>query len=133
MSNTCHILIIEDEPLIAMQVCDVLADEGANSFSFADTQEGAIAAAISHPPDLITSDVNLIKGTGPLAVSAIQRLLGDVPVVFITATPTECAPCAPPGQVLCKPLDESQLADVFHELVELHSSGEAGRSKTLDR
>lgn len=119
MSCTCHVLIIEDEPLIAMQVRDVLEGEGATSFAFADTQDGAIAAAISHPPDLITSDVKLNSGTGPIAVGAIHEQLGDVPVVFITATPSECAPCAPPGQVLCKPIDETELAEVFHELVPL--------------
>lgn len=119
MSGTCRVLIIEDKPLIAMQVRQVLEGEGANSFAFAVTQEGAVAAAVSHPPDFITSDVELINGPGPLAVSAIHWQLGDVPVVFITATRAGCAPCAPPGKVLCKPLDETELANVFHQLVEL--------------
>ena len=114
----CHVLIIEDEPLIAMQVRDILEDEGANSFTFADTQEGAVASALLHPPDVITSDVKLIHGTGPLAVGVIQENLGDVPVIFITATPAECEPCAPPGQVLEKPVDKAKLAAVFHELAD---------------
>ena len=112
----CHVLIIEDEPLIAMLVRDVLEHEGATSFAFADTQEGAIASAVSHPPDLITSDVKLIQGTGPLAVDEIYKQLGQVPVIFITATPADCEPCQPPGQVLGKPVDEVKLAAAFHEL-----------------
>lgn len=116
MKNRCHVLIIEDEPLIAMLVRDILEDEGVTSFAFADTQDGALASAVSHPPDVITSDVKLIRGTGPLAVNAIHEKLGDVPVIFITATPADCQPCAPPGQVLGKPVDQAKLAAVFHEL-----------------
>lgn len=51
MTTECHVLIIEDEPLIAMHVRDILEDEGATSFAFADTQDAAVASAISHPPD----------------------------------------------------------------------------------
>ena len=43
----CHVLIIEDEPLVAMLLRELLEDEGATSFSFADTQDSALAAAIS--------------------------------------------------------------------------------------
>lgn len=118
MKDCCHVLIIEDEPLIAMLVRDVLEQEGATSFAFADTQEGAVASAVSHPPALITSDVKLLHGTGPLAVGAIHEKLGDVPVIFITATPADCKPCAPPGQVLGKPIDQAKLAAVFHELAD---------------
>lgn len=116
MPTPFHVLIIEDEPLIAMQVRDILEDEGASSFAFADDQESAVASALSHPPALITSDVRLTNGTGPLAVRAIQEQLGDVPVIFITATPADCQPCAPPGQVLDKPVDRAKLASVFHAL-----------------
>ena len=117
MKDRCHVLIIEDEPLIAMLVRDILQDEGATSFAFADTQEGALASAVSQPPDVITSDVKLIRGTGPLAVNAIHEKLGDVPVIFITATPADCQPCNPPGQVLRKPIDPIELATAFNELV----------------
>jgi hypothetical protein len=75
-------------------MCRVLEDEGATSFDFAETQQEAVAAAGAHPPALITSDVGLREGTGPLAVAAIQARLGPVPVMFITATPEDCAPCA---------------------------------------
>jgi CheY-like chemotaxis protein len=112
----CHVLIIEDEPLIAMLMRDLLEDEGATSFAVADTQAGAVAAAISKPPALITSDVKLTVGTGPLAVSAIHEELGPIPVIFITGTPADCHPCNPPGRVLQKPLDQAEFAAAFHEL-----------------
>lgn len=113
----CHVLIIEDEPLIAMLIQGLLEDEGATSFSFADSQDEAVAAALQRPPSLITSDVTLLSGTGPLAVNAIHAQLGQIPVIFITGTPEDCVPCAPPGMVLRKPIDEGALAAAFKEMV----------------
>jgi CheY-like chemotaxis protein len=118
----CHVLIIEDEPLVAMLVRQILEDEGATSFSFADTQANAVAAAISHPPALITSDVKLFAGTGPLAVSAIHEELGPIPVIFITGTPADCHPCNPPGRVLQKPLNQAEFAAAFREISNAASS-----------
>ncbi len=112
----CHVLIIEDEPLLAMLLSDLLGDEGATSFSFADTQDGAVAAAMVRPPVLITSDVRLAAGTGPLAVEAIHNALGPIPVIFITGTPADCHPCNPPGKVLRKPLNHDEFLSAFHEL-----------------
>ena len=94
-----HILIIEDEPLIAMELESILADEGGTSFSFADSEDAAIVAALAQPPALITSDVKLLTGTGPHAVKTIHEKLGPIPVIFITATPDACRPCNPPGLI----------------------------------
>jgi two-component system, response regulator PdtaR len=116
MISDWHVLIIEDEPLIALQVQAVLEDRGLRSFAFANTQESAIEEALRSPPQAIVSDVKLLSGTGPLAVQAIQERLGDVPVIFLTASPLDCVPCSPPGQVLCKPLDEPELSMAFSKL-----------------
>lgn len=113
----CHILIIEDEPLVAMLLSDLLADEGATSFAYAATQSDAIASALSHRPVLITADVMLAQGTGPRAIEEIHKQLGQIPVIFITGTPGECIPCDPPGKILCKPVVPSELATTFHEMV----------------
>ena len=47
----CHVLIIEDEPLVALTIQDMLEDEGATSFDIAATQADAVAAALHHRPD----------------------------------------------------------------------------------
>jgi CheY-like chemotaxis protein len=111
-----HVLIIEDEPVIADVLRCLLEEEGATSFDLAETEEAAVAAALAHRPDIITSDVKLVAGTGPRAVSTIHDRLGDIPVIFITATPAECKPCNPPGRILCKPIDFGELAKTYHEL-----------------
>lgn len=112
----CHVLVIEDEPLIAMDLEALLECEGATSFSFADSERSAVESAIAHRPDFITSDVKLREGTGPAAITSILATLGPIPVLFITATPEACGPCAPPGRILRKPLDRPSVRRAFREM-----------------
>nr|WP_256549256.1 response regulator [Phenylobacterium sp. LH3H17] len=79
-----HVLIIEDEMLIAMEIENLLADMGFQTFDIADSPDRALASAMAHRPDLITADVRIIGGTGIEAVNAIIATLGPVPVVFVT-------------------------------------------------
>lgn len=109
----CHVLIIEDEPFIAMDLQQLLEDQGATSFAFAATEEEAVAAAIERQPDVITSDVKLTKGTGPAAVRTIHKRLGEIPVIFITATPAECEPCDPSSVMLGKPINARAVRAAF--------------------
>ena len=112
----CHVLIIEDEPLVALMIQFLLEDEGATSFAFADSETAAVEAAVETPPALITADVRLASGTGPAAVKAIHERLGSVPVIFITATPQACEPNEPSRVVLGKPVDPTALINAFHRL-----------------
>lgn len=112
----CHVLIIEDEPLIALDLEDLLERNGALTFSFADSQRAAIVASREVRPDFILSDVSLLEGTGPLAVQAIRGEFGDIPVIFVTATPEACSPCAPPGQVFRKPMDRPAIGAAFRRM-----------------
>ena len=113
----CHVLIIEDEPFIAMNIQMMLEDEGATSFDIVVTEADAVAAAMARRPELITSDVRLIEGNGPDAVSEIHRRVGLMPVIFITGTPSECKPCNPPGVVLGKPVSRDALRTAYHRVV----------------
>ncbi|HSI17980.1 MAG TPA: response regulator [Sphingomonas sp.] len=112
----CHVLIIEDEPLIALDLEDLLGRYGALTFSFADSQQGAIQASRDIRPDFILSDVSLLQGTGPLAVQAIRNEFGDIPVIFVTATPDVCAPCEPPGQIFRKPMNRPAIGAAFRRM-----------------
>ena len=113
----CHVLIIEDEILVALNLQQLLAEHGATSFDIAETEAEAIQAAIARPPKFISSDVRLKEGTGPKAVQAILHELGAVPVIFVTATPEVCDPCDPPGRVMTKPLHEENYCDAFKEMI----------------
>ena len=86
----CHVLIIEDEALIALDLESLLQRAGATSFSFAASEGEAVAAAREHRPDIITSDVTLLEGTGPGAVEIIRSAMGRIPVLYISGTPPDC-------------------------------------------
>ncbi len=109
----CHVLIIEDDVLIAMSVQALLADNGATSFDLADTEADAITAARDKRPAIIVSDVSLRVGTGPAAVKAIHALHGEIPVIFVTATPGSGDL---PGPVFEKPMHEPSLVMAFRQM-----------------
>jgi CheY-like chemotaxis protein len=112
----CHVLIIEDDWLIADYVEQLARDAGATSIEIVDCERDAVEAAAGQRPEIILSDVNLRVGTGPLAVHVIQENWGPIPVIFITATPQECVPCGAQAVILTKPLNPKALTETFRQL-----------------
>lgn len=105
-----HVLIIEDEPLVAMSIECFLEELGADTIDIAETEDEALAAASHHRPDLMTADFSLREGTGPAAVTRIREQLGDVPTIFITGQPERCATEMEGAEILAKPVLWLQLA-----------------------
>jgi CheY-like chemotaxis protein len=112
----CHVLIIEDEALIALDLEGLLQRAGATSFSFATSEGEAVAAAREHRPDIITSDVTLLEGTGPAAVAIIRSTMGRIPVLYISGTAPDCCGSDPLTRALRKPLDRPAAVIAFQEL-----------------
>lgn len=79
-----HVLIIEDEMIIALEVETLLRDMGYGSFDIAASPADAMEQATRHRPDLITADVRIHKGTGIEAVRAITERLGEIPYFYVT-------------------------------------------------
>ena len=81
------VLIIEDEPLIALEVADIARSMGHTVRHVARTHREAIAAVAEHRPQLVLADIQLADGSSGMA--AVQEILRavDIPVVFITAYP----------------------------------------------
>ena len=111
----CHVLIIEDEILVALDLQAILKNHGASSFAFAANENDAVKEARLHPPAFISSDVHLEQGTGHNAVCRIHEELGFIPTMYVTGTPGDCEGC-PPEHVLTKPLVESRIVALFREL-----------------
>lgn len=112
----CHVLIIEDEWLIAEHLSDLVEQAGATSIVTACTEDEAVQAAQERTPDIIFSDVILLAGTGPRAVQKILTELGRIPVIFITGTPEACQPCEPSSVILDKPIDPPRVIETFRRL-----------------
>ena len=82
-----RVLIIEDEPIIAMDLEAIVADLGHTVVQIADTRDRAVDAAERHAPDLVLADIQLADGSS--GIDAVQDILGalSIPVIFITAYP----------------------------------------------
>ena len=83
------VLIIEDEPLIGMDLEGLVEGLGHKVTGIARTHSEAVALAKAQPPGLILADIRLADGSSGL--DAVNEMLQtfEVPVVFITAYPEQ--------------------------------------------
>ena len=81
------VVIIEDEPLIAMDLELLLQDLGHHVLRVARTEREAIAAVTQTRPGLVLADIQLADGSS--GVDAVNDILAtfSVPVIFVTAYP----------------------------------------------
>ena len=81
------VLIIEDEPIIAMDIEMIVRDLGHDVVAVATTHAEAVAEAQKHQPGLVLADIQLADNSS--GIEAVQEILQDVklPVIFITAFP----------------------------------------------
>lgn len=115
----CHVLVIEDEWIIAEHVAEIAREAGATSIDMAETEQDAIEIARLRPPAVILSDVNLAQGTGPGAVAVIRAEMGPLPVIFITGSPDDCSYCDYAAAVLSKPLAPQEITATFQRIAPL--------------
>jgi DNA-directed RNA polymerase specialized sigma24 family protein len=81
------VLIIEDEPLIAMDLEQIVGSLGHHVLDVAPTRDAAVEAARLRRPGLVLADIQLADGSS--GVDAVRDILTrfEVPVIFITAYP----------------------------------------------
>ena len=82
-----EVLIIEDEPIIAMDLEAMVIELGHSVLRIARTHKEAVATIADVKPGLVLADIQLADGSSGL--DAVNEILTvqDVPVVFITAYP----------------------------------------------
>ena len=81
------VLIIEDEPIIAMDIEMIVRDLGHNVTGVAVTRDEAVAQALATRPGLVLADIQLADDSS--GIDAVKDILAEfsVPVIFITAFP----------------------------------------------
>ncbi|MCB1500622.1 MAG: response regulator [Bauldia sp.] len=81
------VLIIEDEPLIAMDIEDIVTRLGHRVTGVARTRTEAVRLAERERPGIILADIQLADGSS--GIDAVNDLLAgfEIPVIFITAFP----------------------------------------------
>ncbi len=81
------VLIIEDEPIIAMDIEMIVRDMGHDVIGIAVTRDEAVQLASEHRPGLVLADIQLADDSS--GIDAVKDILAkfSVPVIFITAFP----------------------------------------------
>lgn len=82
-----NVLIIEDEPIIALDLEALVKDLGHDVAGVAATRDEAVALAKSSRPGLVLADVRLADGSSGIDAATDILAAFDVPVIFITAYP----------------------------------------------
>ena len=81
------VVIIEDEPLIALDLEQLVTDLGHRVVKIARTAQQAVDAVQRFRPGLVLADIHLADGSSGLdAINEILRTF-SLPVVFVTAYP----------------------------------------------
>ncbi|MEQ8268719.1 MAG: response regulator [Parvibaculum sp.] len=81
------VLIIEDEPIISMDLEQIVRDLGHDVMATVVTREEALGAIETHKPGLVLADIQLADGSS--GIDAVKDIFARfmVPVIFITAYP----------------------------------------------
>lgn len=85
--STTSVLIIEDEPLIAMQLEQLVEGLGHRICGTAATRSQARQVVAERQPGLVLADIQLADGSSGLDAVEDILAISDVPVIFITAFP----------------------------------------------
>jgi CheY-like chemotaxis protein len=108
---TTRVLIIEDEPVIAMDIAGIVESLGHEVIGVAGRQAEAVELARKHRPGLVLADVQLQDGdSGIVTVQEIMRSM-DAPVIFVTGFPERLltGDRVEPAFIVTKPFDPETL------------------------
>jgi len=81
---SAHVLVIEDEAMIAWMIESLLEDMGFTSIAIASDGETALRLAAAETPTLLISDINLGAGPDGIETVALIRERSAAPVVFVS-------------------------------------------------
>lgn len=110
-----HVLIIEDEFLIALAVQECVEEHFPRAtIDVVNNQREAVEAAQARCPKIILADYRLGHGTGVQAVQEIcTNVRPEIPVIYVTGSPEEVQSIDPSATVIAKPFDCTSLAGVI--------------------
>jgi CheY-like chemotaxis protein len=118
-SVVTRVLIIEDEPVIAMDLRMLVQECGHTVIGIAANEADPVRMASEQDAGLIMADINL--GRGGSGIRAVREILThiDVPVIFVTAYPEELLTAAgiEPAFVMRKPFDRFMLAVFTYQAI----------------
>lgn len=106
-----RVMVIEDEPIIAADISDIVSTLGHEVVGVARTHTEAVELGKAESVDLILADIQLADNSSGIdAVNDLLKVM-DVPVIFITAFPERLltGDRPEPAFLISKPFQEAQV------------------------
>jgi CheY-like chemotaxis protein len=120
MTPSTHILIVDDERVVALDLARRLRQLGYAIVGLATSGTEAIMQALTHHPDLVLMDLCLPGAVDGLEAAQFLRTHLNLPVLVVTgitdATILARARQVSPTGVLCKPVAEDALVAALQEV-----------------
>jgi len=117
------ILVVDDEPLIAMALEAVLEDAGYQVATAANGQQGLEQLAKTPRPEIVLLDMMMPVMNGPamLAAMAADPNLSGIPVVVLSSLPEEAVRARAKGAaaILRKPYTVDEILNVITHVLGL--------------
>ncbi len=122
---TGRVMIIEDEPIIALDIRSIVESMGHTVTGVARTRAQAVKLGLSERPDLILADIQLADNSSGIdAVNDLLSEFGELPVIFITAFPDRLltGERPEPAFLISKPYQEEQVRSAVSQAMFFASS-----------
>lgn len=121
-----EIMIIEDEPLIAMDIEDMVKSLGHRVTGIARTRDEAIALYEKTRPRMVLADIQLADGSS--GIDAVNDILHSsaIPVIFITAFPERLLTGERPEPtfLVTKPFNPDMVKALISQALFFHEAAE---------
>lgn len=130
-----RILIVEDEPIVSLDLKQELEELGCEVVGVAESAEEAIAAAEHRRPDLALMDIRIVGGMDGIQTAQLLRTAYEIPSVFLTSYSDETtilrASRQMPYGYLTKPFQSAELHATLQ--VALHRAGLDAKTDAVRR
>lgn len=122
--TTTSVLIIEDEPLISMQLEDLVKSLGHEICGTAATRTQAQEVVAQKTPGLVLADIQLADGSSGLDAVDDILAINSMPVIFITAYPERLltGDRPEPTYLITKPFQEDTVRAAISQALFFGSS-----------
>ena len=117
-----RVMIIEDEPIIALDLTRLVRELGHSVTGIAATRDEAVQLARGEKPGLLLADIRLADGSSGLDAAADILRLYDIPVIFITAFPEHLltGDRPEPAFLITKPFREDAVKALIGQALFFH-------------
>ena len=126
--SATSVLIIEDEPLISMQLEDLVRGLGHDICGTAATRTQAQEVVAEKTPGLVLADIQLADGSSGLDAVDDILSMGSVPVIFITAYPERLltGDRPEPTYLVTKPFQEATVRAAISQALFFNANRDSG-------